>query len=126
MRSCPQCLASCDSSHRFCPSCGFPVGEVARNDEDKLIGTTLPGGYVIHELIGIGGMGMGNLALLMLAKGYQVSGSDVKESELTKQLRERGARIFIGHHIKNLEGADCVVYSSAISAMNLRGLAPLP
>jgi UDP-N-acetylmuramate--alanine ligase len=71
-----------------------------------------------YHFIGIGGMGMGNLALLMLAKGYQVSGSDVKESELTRQLRERGARIYIGHHIKNLEGADCVVYSSAISASN--------
>jgi UDP-N-acetylmuramate--alanine ligase len=71
-----------------------------------------------YHFIGIGGMGMGNLALLMLAKGYQVSGSDVKESELTRQLRERGAKIFIGHHIKNLEGADCVVYSSAISASN--------
>jgi UDP-N-acetylmuramate--alanine ligase len=71
-----------------------------------------------YHFIGVGGMGMGNLALLMLAKGYEVSGSDVKESELTRQLRERGAKIYIGHHIKNLEGADCVVYSSAISASN--------
>ncbi|MBF0122895.1 MAG: UDP-N-acetylmuramate--L-alanine ligase [Candidatus Omnitrophica bacterium] len=71
-----------------------------------------------YHFIGIGGMGMGNLALLMLAKGYQVSGSDKKESELTRQLRERGATIFIDHHIKNVEQAECVVYSSAISASN--------
>ncbi|NLE65089.1 MAG: UDP-N-acetylmuramate--L-alanine ligase, partial [Elusimicrobia bacterium] len=71
-----------------------------------------------YHFIGVGGMGMGHLALLMLAKGYEVSGSDVKESGLTRQLRERGARISIGHHVRNLEGAQCVVYSSAISASN--------
>jgi UDP-N-acetylmuramate--alanine ligase len=71
-----------------------------------------------YHFIGIGGMGVGNLALLMLAKGFDVSGSDQKESELTRQLRERGARVFIGHDIRNLEGAECVVYSSAIKADN--------
>ncbi|MBI5531536.1 MAG: protein kinase [Deltaproteobacteria bacterium] len=57
MPTCPQCMNDCDSSHRFCPTCGFPIGEVTKNEEDSLIGTTLPGGYVILELIGIGGMG---------------------------------------------------------------------
>lgn len=71
-----------------------------------------------YHFIGIGGMGMGNLALLMLAKGYEVSGSDKKESEMTRQLREKGAKVFIEHHVKNVEGAECVVYSSAISASN--------
>jgi UDP-N-acetylmuramate--alanine ligase len=71
-----------------------------------------------YHFIGIGGMGMGNLALLMLAKGFQVSGSDQKEGELTRQLRDKGATIFIGHDIRNVEGADCVVYSSAIKTDN--------
>jgi serine/threonine protein kinase/tetratricopeptide (TPR) repeat protein len=57
MRSCPQCQSACDESHKFCPSCGFPVGKVAVNAEDPLIGRTLPGGYVILDLVGIGGMG---------------------------------------------------------------------
>ncbi|HSQ62594.1 MAG TPA: protein kinase [Polyangiaceae bacterium] len=57
MRSCPQCSTSCDTSHQFCPSCGFPIGKVAQNQEDPLIGRTLPGGFVILELIGVGGMG---------------------------------------------------------------------
>jgi Protein kinase domain/AAA ATPase domain len=57
MRSCPQCGYSCDETHKFCPSCGFPVGQVARDSDDPLIGRTLPGGYVITELVGIGGMG---------------------------------------------------------------------
>lgn len=57
MRICPQCSQTCDTSHRFCPTCGFPISAVAKNDEDPLIGTSLPGGYVIIELIGVGGMG---------------------------------------------------------------------
>ncbi|MEO7111263.1 MAG: protein kinase [Polyangiaceae bacterium] len=57
MRTCPQCGFSCDASHKFCPSCGFPIGQVQKDSDDPLIGRTLPGGYVILELVGIGGMG---------------------------------------------------------------------
>ena len=57
MRLCPQCSTQCDSSHQFCPACGFPIGKVTQNHEDPLIGRTLPGGFVILELIGVGGMG---------------------------------------------------------------------
>ena len=57
MRTCPQCAAICDDSHRFCPSCGFPIGKIAANADDPLIGRTLPGGYLILELVGVGGMG---------------------------------------------------------------------
>jgi serine/threonine protein kinase/tetratricopeptide (TPR) repeat protein len=58
MRPCPQCNSSCDSTHQFCPSCGFPIGKLAQgNGDDPLIGRTLPGGFVILELIGVGGMG---------------------------------------------------------------------
>src|SRR5271165_3044105 len=57
MRSCPQCTNQCDDTHRFCPACGFPVGKVVPSADDPLIGRTLPGGYLILELVGIGGMG---------------------------------------------------------------------
>src|SRR5450432_791213 len=57
MRSCPQCASSCDDAHRFCPSCGFPIGKAAASPDDPLIGRTLPGGYLILELVGVGGMG---------------------------------------------------------------------
>jgi serine/threonine protein kinase len=57
MRSCPQCASICDESHRFCPSCGFPIGKVAASADDPLLGRALPGGYLILELVGIGGMG---------------------------------------------------------------------
>ncbi len=57
MRTCPQCQEHCDDGHKFCPQCGFPIGKVATTTEDPLIGRTLPGGYVILDLVGIGGMG---------------------------------------------------------------------
>ncbi len=57
VRPCPQCQSPCDETHKFCPQCGFPVGKVAATPDDPLIGRTLPGGYVILDLVGIGGMG---------------------------------------------------------------------
>ena len=56
-RPCPQCASPCDETHKFCPACGFPVAKVALNPDDPLIGRTLPGGYLMLELVGIGGMG---------------------------------------------------------------------
>ncbi|MDB4937144.1 MAG: protein kinase [Labilithrix sp.] len=57
MRTCPQCQSPCEETHKFCPTCGFPVAKVAQHTDDPLIGRTLPGGYVILDLVGIGGMG---------------------------------------------------------------------
>lgn len=57
-RACPQCNAACSEDGQYCPHCGFPVGAIASShQEDPLIGKTLPGGYQMLELVGIGGMG---------------------------------------------------------------------
>jgi serine/threonine protein kinase len=58
-RPCPQCGNGCDESHKFCPLCGFPISQIADKApaEDPFINRTLPGGYVILDLVGIGGMG---------------------------------------------------------------------
>ncbi|MFH1898723.1 MAG: UDP-N-acetylmuramate--L-alanine ligase [Candidatus Desantisbacteria bacterium] len=71
----------------------------------------------IH-FIGIGGSGMSGIAELLLNLGYTVTGSDVAETEITKRLQGLGGRIYIGHSQKNIEDADVVVYSSAVSKEN--------
>jgi len=73
---------------------------------------------VQYHFIGIGGIGMGKLASLLLSQGKTVSGSDISENAMVKSLREQGAQVTIGHHAKNLQDAECVVYSSAIRTDN--------
>src|SRR5262249_11223680 len=68
----------------------------------------------IH-LIGIGGSGMSGIAEVLLNMGYQVSGSDLRASEVTNRIVTLGGRVFIGHAASNVEGAQVVVYSSAVT-----------
>lgn len=72
-----------------------------------------------YHFIGIGGIGMSGIAQLLLASGYKVSGSDLKENRITAELKKSGAQIFIGHNAGNIAGADTLVYSSAIKEDNL-------
>lgn len=72
----------------------------------------------IH-FVGIGGIGMSGIAQIMLERGYVVSGSDLKSSHITERLRLMGARVFLGHDAKNIEGSDTVVYSTAVSESNV-------
>jgi UDP-N-acetylmuramate--alanine ligase len=71
-----------------------------------------------YHFIGIGGIGMGALASLLLKQGHRVSGSDIRENQIVIQLKQQGARIFIGHDTRNIEGADVIVFSSAITSHN--------
>jgi UDP-N-acetylmuramate--alanine ligase len=71
----------------------------------------------IH-FVGIGGAGMCGLAELLHNLGFQVSGSDLNESEAVKRLRGMGVKVALGHSAKNPVGSEVVVYSSAISADN--------
>jgi UDP-N-acetylmuramate--alanine ligase len=71
-----------------------------------------------YHFIGIGGIGMGGLALLMLAKGYKVSGSDLKDGQLIQELKKQGATVYLGHKANQIDGADVIVYSSAIDSSN--------
>ncbi len=74
----------------------------------------------IHiHFIGIGGISMSGLAEILLRAGFTVSGSDSKESNLTKKLVSEGARIFYGQRASNIqEGTDVVVYTAAIHPDN--------
>ena len=72
-----------------------------------------------YHLIVIGGIGMGTLASLLLDKGHAVSGSDLKDNEMCRGLRGRGACIYIGHSTGNVvKGTDYVIYSSAVRVNN--------
>ena len=73
--------------------------------------------YHIH-FVGIGGIGMSGIAELLLNLGYQVSGSDLKASDITANLAQLGGRIHIGHRAEQIAGADVVVVSSAIDTAN--------
>lgn len=72
----------------------------------------------IH-FIGIGGIGVSAVARVALAAGFNVSGSDVRESQLTHSIRDSGAKVTIGHHVENVEGTDLVVRSTAIPNDNI-------
>lgn len=74
--------------------------------------------YKHIHCIGIGGIGLSAIAEILLDRGYTVSGSDMKESEITDRLMEKGAHIFLGQREKNVEGADLVVYSAAVTQDN--------
>ena len=66
------------------------------------------------HFIGIGGSGLSAIARLLLESGYTVSGSDRALTPFAEEVRKAGATVFIGHHPRNLKGADWVVRSSAI------------
>ncbi len=71
----------------------------------------------IH-FVGIGGSGMSGIAEVLIDLGYVVTGSDVRESATTTHLRDVGATVIIGHDEKNIEGAQVLVASTAVSAFN--------
>lgn len=70
------------------------------------------------HFIGIGGIGMSGIAEVLLDLGYKVSGSDLNDSPVVNNLRNKGADIFIGHEASNVNDATLVVYSSAIDNTN--------
>ncbi len=70
------------------------------------------------HFVGIGGVGMGGIAEVLLTMNYGVSGSDSNANKLTKRLAEQGAQIDLGHRAENVHGADVVVVSSAIKEDN--------
>ncbi len=71
----------------------------------------------IH-FVGIGGVGMSGIAEVLVNLGYQVGGSDVKDSPVTQRLQTLGVTFHVGHDAKNIEDAQVVVISSAVRGDN--------
>ncbi len=76
-------------------------------------------GRVRHvHFVGVGGIGMSGLAEILCTLEFEVSGSDLREGEMTRRLERLGVRTQIGHRAENVGQADVVVYSSAIGDDN--------
>lgn len=70
------------------------------------------------HFVGIGGAGMSGIAEVLVNQGFQVTGSDLSRSNLTRNLEKLGVRIFDSHLPEHVEGADVLVVSSAVPASN--------
>ncbi len=68
--------------------------------------------------IGIGGISMSGLAEILLNLGYTISGSDIKSSDITTKLENKGIKIYIGHSEENIHDLDLVVYTAAVKGDN--------
>ena len=94
------------------------TNEVSREAEDLI--HFIPEMRRIRRIhfVGIGGTGMCGIAEVLLNQGYDISGSDIRESPVTARLVAQGADVFIGHRAENVAGASVIVVSSAIDPSN--------
>jgi len=79
--------------------------------------------FEIVHFVGIGGVGMSGIAEVLKNLGYEVTGSDLKESETIRRLKALGIHVTIGHGAENIKDAHVVVISSAVSSDNPEVLA---
>ncbi len=71
------------------------------------------------HFIGIGGISMSSLACILKSRGYEVSGSDIKETPITRSLEEQGISVAIGQRAENIgPGIDVAVYTAAVHEDN--------
>ena len=70
------------------------------------------------HFVGIGGAGMSGIAEVLATQGYQVSGSDLAASAVTRRLQSLGVGVAIGHAASNVAGVDAVVVSTAVASDN--------
>ena len=89
---------------------------VNRRTAEPLIALNAP---LRCHIVGIGGPGMSAIARLLVEMGHSVTGSDLYESEVVEELRQRGAVVSIGHQGTVVHGADVVTYSTAIPSNNV-------
>lgn len=88
--------------------------------DGRTMAHTVPEMRRIHTIhfIGIGGAGMCGIAEVLLNQGYAITGSDIRDSQVTERLVSLGVQVFIGHRPGNVARADVVVYSSAVDSGN--------
>ncbi|MGB6229771.1 MAG: UDP-N-acetylmuramate--L-alanine ligase [Litorimonas sp.] len=94
------------------------VTDIRPPSDAKNLATKVPFDMGPIHFVGIGGIGMSGIAEVMLNLGYQVQGSDMRESAITERLKVLGANIFIGQKAEQVVGAGAIVMSSAIKSDN--------
>lgn len=70
------------------------------------------------HFVGIGGSGMCPIAEILFHKGYELTGSDVAESDTLARIRGYGIPVFMGQKAENVKGAELVVYTAAVKQDN--------
>jgi UDP-N-acetylmuramate--alanine ligase len=75
--------------------------------------------YRVVHFVGIGGIGMSGIAEVLYNLNYEVTGSDLKDSETTIRLRKLGIKVYTGHKAENIDDAHVLVVSSAVSGDNI-------
>ena len=71
------------------------------------------------HFIGIGGIGISAIARFLHEKGHKISGSDIKESKTTLELKDEGIEVITPHCKEAIKDQDLVVYSAAIKEDNI-------
>ncbi|MEW6569991.1 MAG: UDP-N-acetylmuramate--L-alanine ligase [Nitrospirota bacterium] len=74
--------------------------------------------YRVIHFVGIGGIGMSGIAELLHNLGYEVTGSDLKETETTLRLKNLGIKVYLGHKEEHIDDAHVLVISSAVPRDN--------
>ncbi|SHE20046.1 UDP-N-acetylmuramate--L-alanine ligase [methanotrophic endosymbiont of Bathymodiolus puteoserpentis (Logatchev)] len=88
------------------------------NSINQVIQERLKNMRKVH-FVGVGGTGMSGIAEVLSNLGYEVSGSDIKESSVTQHLSAAGVTVFIGHDTKNVADVDVLVTSTAVDKKNV-------
>jgi UDP-N-acetylmuramate--alanine ligase len=70
------------------------------------------------HFIGIGGISMSGLSEILYSLGYNISGSDLKESSITEKLTQKGIKVYKGHSAENVKNIDLIVYTAAVKSDN--------
>lgn len=92
------------------------------NNKHHQLSTNMSRVERVH-FVGIGGVGMCGIAEMLHGEGYQISGSDMASSRVTDYLISLGIEVYFEHSAKHVEGADVLVYSSAVSNDNVELIA---
>ena len=89
------------------------MGRIRRIKREKMFER-----YRTIHFVGIGGIGMSGIAEVLHNLGYEVTGSDLKESDTISRLRDLGIKVYMGHEPDNIDDSHVVVISSAVSPDN--------